>query len=116
MPDATAANATANPKRKPAVNPPEAAHLALPGLSIAEATDFDIAVGQWKSYEDVARWLKQNFVFDKSRLDLIISRTRQSGPAGPCAPKHFRGQDRLRPSTSVVSLLMWSESASSMCT
>lgn len=56
--------------------------LALPGISMAQAAGFDTAVGQWKSYEDVARWLKQNFVFDKSRLDLIISRTRQSGPAG----------------------------------
>lgn len=56
--------------------------LSIPGLGVAQTTGFDAAVTQWTSYEDVARWLKQNFVFDKSRLDLIINRTRQAGPGG----------------------------------
>lgn len=43
---------------------------------------YESALAQWTSYEDVAHWLKSNFTFDQGRLNAILARTRQQGPAG----------------------------------
>jgi hypothetical protein len=59
----------------------------LAGLAHAEETPYDTAVGNWKSYEDIARWLDGNFQFDRSRLQTILGRVRQDGPQGLLAHK-----------------------------
>ena len=56
--------------------------LLQAGGAFAEDKGYEATVSQWKSYEDVARWLDGNFVFDSGRLNTIINRTRSSGPAG----------------------------------
>lgn len=55
--------------------------------SFAQDKGYETAVSKWTSYEDVARWLDANFVFDSGRLDTVISRTRSSGPSGLLARK-----------------------------
>lgn len=55
--------------------------------AFAQDKDYEVAVSKWTSYEDVARWLKGNFVFDAGRLNAVISRTRSSGPSGLLARK-----------------------------
>lgn len=51
---------------------------------VAAADDLSYAstVAQWKSYSDVADWLRSNFKFDPGRLNSILQRTRQNGPSG----------------------------------
>jgi hypothetical protein len=50
--------------------------------AFAEDNDYEEAVSRWASYEDVAKWLENNFVYDKDRLNVVINRTRSSGPSG----------------------------------
>jgi hypothetical protein len=56
--------------------------LAQVSAAFAQDNDYETAVAKWTSYEDVARWLEGNFVFDSGRLNVVISRTRSSGPSG----------------------------------
>lgn len=48
----------------------------------AEGGNYEAAVSTWTSYDEVAKWLGDNFVFDSGRLNVVISRTRTSGPSG----------------------------------
>jgi hypothetical protein len=50
--------------------------------AIAQDKDYEAAVSKWTSHEDVARWLEGNYVFDSGRLNVVIGRTRSSGPSG----------------------------------
>jgi hypothetical protein len=50
--------------------------------SFATADSYEDAVASWKSHEDVAKWLKSNFSFDKSRQKKIGKRLKQQGPSG----------------------------------
>jgi len=61
--------------------------LAFIGPSHSQDLAYDMAVSKWKSYEDVAQWLDGNFTFDRGRLQTILGRVRQSGPAGLLARK-----------------------------
>lgn len=61
--------------------------LAQVSSAFAQDNDYEAAVSKWTSYEDVARWLEGNFVFDSGRLNVVISRTRSSGPSGLLARK-----------------------------
>lgn len=46
------------------------------------ASEYDDAVSGWKSYQDVADWLENNFSFSKQRQRKIIKRLRADGPEG----------------------------------
>lgn len=50
--------------------------------SVASQGAYEAAISKWSSYQDVANWLKANFAFDHGRLNTILLRTRQNGPAG----------------------------------
>lgn len=46
------------------------------------AGSYEEEVSEWKSYEDVANWLENNFSFDRSRQKKVIKRLREDGPEG----------------------------------
>ncbi|CAM8670639.1 Transglutaminase-like domain containing protein [Comamonadaceae bacterium] len=50
--------------------------------SVAAASKYDSEVSAWKTYEDVAKWLKTNFVFDRSRQAQALAQLQQVGPNG----------------------------------
>lgn len=59
------------------------AAVLLAAASAAFGQDsYDMAVQNWKSYQDVGKWLEKNFSFDHSRLQLILGRVRAEGPTG----------------------------------
>ncbi len=41
---------------------------------------YETEVAKWKTHEDVAKWLKSNFVFDKNRQAQVISQLKATGP------------------------------------
>src|SRR5512139_218756 len=61
--------------------------LAFVRPSYGQDLAYDVAVSTWKSHEDVAKWLDGNFSFDRGRLQTILGRVRQAGPAGLLARK-----------------------------
>jgi len=61
--------------------------LAFIGQAHSQELAYDAAVSTWKSYEDVAKWLDDNFSFDRGRLQTILGRVRQAGPTGLLARK-----------------------------
>jgi len=50
--------------------------------AMAQDASYEETLSKWRTYEDVARWLEGNYVFDPSRLNTVLSRTRSSGPSG----------------------------------
>ncbi len=46
------------------------------------AGSYEDTVSKWESHEDVARWLDNNFSFDKSRQKQIGKRLKKQGPSG----------------------------------
>ena len=48
----------------------------------AMAGGYQSALSEWKSHEDVARWLENNFEFDKKRQKVIGKRLKADGPDG----------------------------------
>jgi len=48
----------------------------------AMAGSYEDAIAGWKSYEDVASWLSNNFTFEESRQKQIAKRLKQQGPSG----------------------------------
>lgn len=56
------------------------AHISA--AAAVEETSYAATVAHWNSYTDVAEWLRGNFKFDHGRLNSILQRTRQNGPAG----------------------------------
>lgn len=50
--------------------------------SHAMGESYEAAISGWKSHEDVARWLSNNFTFEKSRQKQIAQRLEQLGPPG----------------------------------
>lgn len=66
---------------------PSTAHLVFMALSCLFAgtalgadNKYEAEVSKWKSHEDVAKWLKSNFVFDKSRQGQVIRQLKETGP------------------------------------
>ncbi|ANQ83538.1 hypothetical protein [Azoarcus olearius] len=55
---------------------------AAPAVHAQSGAGYEAAVAGWSRYQDVAGWLEGNFSFDRGRLDTILQRTRQNGPAG----------------------------------
>jgi hypothetical protein len=43
---------------------------------------YDQATSEWKSHEDVARWLSMNFTYDRDRSRKISRRLKKQGPSG----------------------------------
>lgn len=56
--------------------------LVVSSSGIAAEKTYDQAVSNWKSYEDVGKWLKRNFSFDKNRQKMIQKRLKTQGPSG----------------------------------
>lgn len=58
--------------------------LGLTFLAAASAmaadSKYDAEVLTWKTHEDVALWLKSNFVFDKSRQAQVLRQLKETGP------------------------------------
>ncbi len=54
--------------------------LFFVATSANAGSKYDAEVLTWKTHEDVAKWLKSNFVFDKSRQEQVISQLKQTGP------------------------------------
>jgi hypothetical protein len=50
--------------------------------STVSADTYEDAVSKWKSHEDVAKWLNNNFSFEKSRQQQIAKRLKKQGPSG----------------------------------
>lgn len=46
----------------------------------AAATKYEEAVATWKAPEDVAKWLKSNFIFDKDRQSQVLAQLKETGP------------------------------------
>jgi hypothetical protein len=55
--------------------------------AFAEEGGYEVATSGWTSYGDVAKWLESNFMYDSGRLQVVLDRTRSSGPAGLLARK-----------------------------
>lgn len=51
-------------------------------INVSVAGSYEEAIANWKSHEDVARWLNSNFSFEKSRQKQISKRLKQQGPSG----------------------------------
>ena len=47
---------------------------------IAADSKYETEVAKWKTYEDVAKWLKSNFEFDKNRQAQLQSQLKETGP------------------------------------
>jgi hypothetical protein len=43
------------------------------GVAAESVSEYEATVAGWKSYEDVAGWLKSNFVFDKDRQQQVVT-------------------------------------------
>ena len=56
--------------------------LGLSLISPVNSSEYAETVSGWHSYEDVAGWLKSNFLFSRSRQKVIQKRLRNQGPAG----------------------------------
>lgn len=54
--------------------------LALCGQALAGS--YEDAISRWKSHNDIASWLSNNFTFEKSRQKQIAKRLKQQGPSG----------------------------------
>jgi hypothetical protein len=50
------------------------------GAAAAVEGAYDAQLTKWKSHEDVAKWLKSNFVFDKSRQSMVQAHIASNGP------------------------------------
>lgn len=57
------------------------AMASVPAVVVA-ADGYHETVAQWRSHEDVARWLADHFVFDKARQVTVVRRLKSQGPAG----------------------------------
>ncbi|MDE2598598.1 MAG: hypothetical protein KGL40_03130 [Rhodocyclaceae bacterium] len=68
-----------------------AAHVAG-----AQESEYEKTLAQWKSYEDVGKWLDRNFVFDHGRLNTVLASTRAGGPGGLLAHKPATTFDEKR--------------------
>ncbi|RYF30288.1 MAG: hypothetical protein EOO23_05470 [Comamonadaceae bacterium] len=44
------------------------------------ATKYEAEVAKWKAPEDVAKWLRANFIFDKGRQAQVQSQLKETGP------------------------------------
>lgn len=47
--------------------------------AFAAESKYEAEVAKWKSYEDVSKWLKSNFVFDKNRQAQLQSQLKETG-------------------------------------
>ena len=56
--------------------------LGLSLISPVNSSEYAETVSGWHSYEDVAGWLKSNFLFSRSRQKVIQKRLKNQGPAG----------------------------------
>jgi len=50
--------------------------------NVSTADSYEAALASWTSHKDVAKWLSNNFSFEKSRQKQISKRLRQQGPDG----------------------------------
>lgn len=48
--------------------------------AFAAESKYEAEVAKWKAHEDVAKWLKSNFEFDKSRQAQLQSQLKETGP------------------------------------
>lgn len=48
--------------------------------AMAADSKYEAAVAKWQSHEDVAKWLKSNFEFDKNRQLQLQSQLKETGP------------------------------------
>lgn len=55
--------------------------LVISSMGFSDDGGYGQAVSGWKSYEDVGKWLNQNFSFDKSRQNAIQQRLKSEGPS-----------------------------------
>lgn len=56
--------------------------ILLSLMSQSYASDYDDMVDSWDSYQDVANWLNDNYIFDRSRQQFIRNRLQAHGPSG----------------------------------
>lgn len=56
------------------------AFLLGAATAMGAESKYDAEVVKWKSHEEVAQWLKSNFVFDKSRQAQVLSQLKETGP------------------------------------
>lgn len=49
------------------------------GYAVAAESKYETEVAKWKSHEDVAKWLKSNFEFDKDRQAQVQVQLKESG-------------------------------------
>ncbi len=52
----------------------------LAANAVTAASKYEEEVAKWKAPEDVAKWLKFNFVFDKARQSQVQSQLKETGP------------------------------------
>lgn len=48
--------------------------------AMAAGSKYEEEVAKWKAPEDVAKWLKSNFIFDKGRQAQVQSQLKETGP------------------------------------
>lgn len=48
--------------------------------AMAAETRYEAEVAKWRTHEDVAKWLKFNFVFDKNRQAQVLLQLKEAGP------------------------------------
>ena len=52
----------------------------LAANAVTAASKYEEEVAKWKSPDDVAKWLKSNFVFDKARQAQVQAQLKETGP------------------------------------
>lgn len=48
--------------------------------AVTAASEYEEEVAKWKAPEDVAKWLKSNFIFDRGRQSQVLSQLKETGP------------------------------------
>lgn len=54
--------------------------FCLMAANVVAATRYEEEVATWKAPEDVAKWLKTNFIFDKNRQSQVLAQLKETGP------------------------------------
>jgi hypothetical protein len=52
----------------------------LAANGVVAASKYEEEVARWKTHEDVAKWLKSNFIFDRNRQMQVLAQLKETGP------------------------------------
>ena len=53
---------------------------SVAGTAVGQSSEYVDMVTKWSSYEDIAAWLKSNFIFDNHRQQQVTRVLKENGP------------------------------------